>query len=268
MTQKQTSAGSVLLRRSGQAWYLTAAVGQLAFLWMIIAHYGSKTFRGNYAGWNDKPIIKGYVAHDLAGNIAFGAHVLLAAVITFGGLLQLIPLIRSRWPALHRWNGRVFLVIAYFMALDGIWLTWIRPTYLSIISGVAVTVDGLLIIIFASMTWRLAVIRRIDAHRPWAMRTFMVVSGVWFMRVFIMAWAIITHGAGMSETLSSPVDVALQFSAIGVPLAGLEIYLHAQRNDNRVVRYAVAGLILILTGLMAVGIFGAFVFLWAPFMKL
>jgi len=260
--------GTVLLRRSGFIWYLAAAVGQLAFVWMIVAHYGRKTADGNYAGWNDKPIIKGYVAGDLPGNIMFAMHVLLAAYLTLSGLIQLVPAIRARMPAVHRWNGRILLVLSYIMALGGMWLTWVRPTYLSVISGIAVTLDGALIILFASIAWRMAATRRIDAHRPWAMRTFMVVNGVWFLRIFIMAWAVLTHGAGMSNTLSSPVDIALQFSAFLLPLAVLETYLFAQRSGSATVRRAVACLVLLMTALMAVGIFGAVAFMWGPFMKL
>ncbi|WP_443748369.1 DUF2306 domain-containing protein [Asticcacaulis solisilvae] len=266
--QSSAAPGTTLLRRAGLVWYLTAAVGQLAFVWMILAHYGRKTIQGNYAGWNDKPILKGYVAGDLAGNIMFGMHVLLAAYITLGGLIQLIPAIRARVPAFHRWNGRIFLVIAYLMALGGLWLVWIRPTYVFVISGVAITLEAALIIVFATIAWRLAATRRLDAHRPWAMRTFMVVNGVWFLRIFIMAWVLLAHGAGMNNTLSSPVDIALQFAAFLLPLAVLETYLLAQRSHSAIVRRAVASLVLILTGLMAVGTFGAVAFMWGPYMKL
>ena len=144
MTPRTPPAGSTWLRRSGLIWYLTAAVGQLAFIWMIVAHYGRKTMSGNYAGWNDKPIIKGYVEGDLIGNVMFAAHVLLAVVVTLGGLIQLIPMIRRRVPALHRWNGRLFLIIAFFMALGGLWLTWARVTYFTVPQAIPVSIDGVL----------------------------------------------------------------------------------------------------------------------------
>lgn len=156
MTPPPSSPGSALLRRSGLVWYLTAAVGQLAFVWMIAHHYGGHTLRGDYPGWNDKPIIKGYVAGDTAGNIMFAAHVLLAAVITISGLMQLTPQIRQRLPALHRLNGRLFLVLAYVMALGGLWLGWVRGAHLSTNSDAAVTLNGVLILIFVTVAWRLA----------------------------------------------------------------------------------------------------------------
>lgn len=263
-----TPPGEALLRRSGFAWFLVAVAGQMAFVSMIVAHYGRKTLNGNFAGWNDKPIIKGYVAGDAVGNTMFAVHVLLAAIVTLGGLMQLVPAIRKRVPALHRWNGRLFFIVAYAMAIGGLWLTWVRHTYLSLISGIAVSVDGVLILLCTTVAWRLARKRDFNAHRRWAMRAFLVVNGVWFLRVGIMAWVLITGGGlGMNDNLSGPADIALQFGAYLVPLAVLEMYFYGQNSRQAVTKRLVGGLVLSMTALMGVGVFGAVVFMWAPYMK-
>jgi hypothetical protein len=262
-----TSPGETLLRRSGLVWFLVAAVGQGAFIWMIIAHYGRKTLAGHLAGWNDKPLIKGYVAGDNLGNAMFAVHVLLAAVVTFGGLLQLIPVIRRRAPGLHRWNGRLFFVIAFAMAAGGLWLTWGRHTYLSPISAISVSINGTLILLFATLAWRMAVRRKSDAHRRWAMRAFLVVNGVWFLRVAIMAWVLVSGGGlGMNHTLSGPADIVLQFASYLVPLATLEAYFHAQRSSRPIIKYAGAGMIFAMTLVTAAGVAGAVAFMWGPYM--
>lgn len=258
--------GVQLLRRSGLIWYLTAAVGQLAFVWMIANHYGGHIVSGNYPAWNDKPIIKGYVAGDSVGNIMFAIHMLLAIVITVAGLLQLIPQIRSKVPALHRWNGRLFLVLAYAMALGGLWMTWARPTLLTVLGGIAISIDGILILVFATLAWRLAAARRIDEHRRWAMRTFMVVNGVWFLRVGLMGWGVLTGGAAVNNDLSGIAGYGLQFGAYMIPLTMLELYFLAQRSDNAVVKRSVSGLLIALTLFMAIGIAGAIAFMWGPYM--
>lgn len=261
-------ARTALPRRSAFAWLLTAAVGQAAFVWMILAHYGRKTLSGDLAGWNAKPLIKGYVPGDNVGNAMFAAHVLLAAIVTLGGLLQLVPAIRVRVPALHRWNGRLFFVVALVLAFGGLWLTWGRPTYLSLISAISVSIDGLLIVLFTAIAWRKAVERRFDAHRRWAMRAFVVVNGVWFLRIGIMAWVLISGGGvGMNRTLSGPADIALQFGSYLIPLALLEAYFRAQGSDDVRVKRGVGGLILLATGFTAVGIVGAVAFMWGPFMR-
>lgn len=257
--------GDSALKGAGVIWFITAAIGQLAFVYFIVAYYGGRTLAGDYAAWNDKPLIDGYTPGDRMGNVMFALHVLPAAVITFGGLLQLIPQLRNRFPALHRWNGRLFLFIAYGMALGGLALTWGRGTYLSAITAVAISINALLILAYGAIAWRLAIQGNIDAHRRWAMRTFIAVNGVWFFRVGIMAWIILNQGAvGMTNNLDGPADIALAFGCYLIPLAVLEIYFAAQRNENATAKFATAALVLVMTGVTAVGIFGTIAMMWAP----
>lgn len=253
--------------RSAAAWFVAAGLGQGAFVWMILVHYGGKTLAGNFAGWNDKPLIKGFVSGDTAGNAVFAAHVLFAALVTTAGLLQLIPAIRRRAPWLHRWIGRAFFTIAIVMAVSGLWLTWGRHTYLSLISGIAVSLDGMLILAFSVIAWRCALRREFVAHRRWALRAFMVVNGVWFLRVGMMAWVLLSGGGlGMNDRLSGPADVVIQFGAYLVPLAVLEAHLHAQTSHATWPKRATAGLVIVATAITSIGIGGAVAFMWWPFM--
>ncbi|RFB05632.1 DUF2306 domain-containing protein [Parvularcula marina] len=255
------------LKTSGVIWYLTAAAGQLAFIYYILVYYGGRTARGEYAAWNDRPIIMGYAEGDLLGNIMFALHVLLAAVITFGGLMQLIPPLRRRFPALHRWNGRLFMALAVFMAIGGIWLVWGRGAFLSVSSGIPTTINGILILIFAGIALRYAIRRQIDQHRQWAMRLFMAVNGVWFFRVMIMAWIIGNQGPrGMNSTLSGPADFAISYGSFLLPLLGLEIYFAATRSQSAGAKLAAAGFVLLMSALMALGIFGTITRMWGPYL--
>lgn len=265
-TSDLAGRSEVLLRRSAVGWFCIAVAGQGAFIAMILLHYGRRTVAGDLAGWNSKPLIKGYVPGDDLGNLMFAIHVLLAAVVTLGGLLQLVPAIRRRAPALHRWNGRVFFVVACTMALGELWLTWGRPTYLSLISAVAVSGNGVLILVFAAIAWRFAAQRRLDDHRRWALRAFLVVNGVWFLRVGLMAWMLATNGLGMNRSLSGPADVALQFGAYLIPLAILEAYLRAQRSARPQVKILAAALICAASVITAGGVAGAIALMWGPYM--
>jgi len=254
------------LQKAGMIWFLAAAIGQSAFIGFIALYYGKRTALGQFSHWNDKPIIKGYVPHDDLGNLMFIAHVLLAAIITFGGIIQLIPYLRQRLAWLHRWNGRLYMLLAYFMAGGGIWLTWVRNTRLSNISAVAITLNAILIIVCVTLAWKQAMNRKIDSHRQWAMRSFMLVSGVWFLRVAIMAWVILNGGQrGMDGKLSGPADIGLVFGCYIVPLVFLELYFMAQRSKNSVFKALVATSIFIMTLILAVGIFGAIAFMWGPY---
>ena len=259
-------AVQTLLRGSGVAWFSVAAVGQAAFIVFIVAFYGWRTVTGNFAGWNDKPLITGHVEGDDVGNLVFAAHVLLAAVVTLGGLMQLFPWLRRRFPALHRWTGQAFLSIAIVLALSGVWMSLVRGTYLSVVSAVAILINGLLILVFATLAWRYARKRAFETHRRWAMRTFMVVSGVWFLRVGLMGWVVLNHGpVGMNKTMSGPADIALTFGSYLIPLAVLELYFAAGRSPNPALKLLASSVVLFATAYTAVGIFGAVMLMWGPY---
>ena len=223
------------------------------------------TAAGNFPAWNDKPLIDGYMAGDHAGNFVFAAHVLLASVVTFAGLMQLVPPLRRAFPNWHRWTGRTFLIIACFMALSGVWLAVVRGTYLSVVSAVAILINGVLILAFAGLAWRHAVRRRFERHRIWAMRTFMVVSGVWFLRVGLMGWVVVNQGpVGMTDDMSGPADIVLTFGSYLIPLALLELYLRAGRGANAALKTFAASLVLAAAVFTAIGVFGTIAFMWAP----
>jgi hypothetical protein len=256
-----------VLRWSANIWFAVAAFGQAAFIYFILAFYGTRTASGHYAAWNDKPLITGYVKGDHAGNAVFAAHVLLASVVTLGGLMQLVPALRRAAPTLHRWTGRTFLVIACFLALSGTWMAAARGSYLSVISAVAILANAVLILVFAVLAWRAALKRRFEQHRRWAMRTFMVVSGVWFLRVGLMGWIVLNRRPlGMTKDMSGPTDIVMVFGSYLIPLAMLELYFAAQRSANPALKLVAGLLILLATAYVAAGIFGAIAFMWGPYL--
>lgn len=266
-TPVPTGGAAKALRWAGILWFVVAAIGQAAFVGFILAFYGTRTVAGNYAGWNDKPLIDGYISGDQTGNFVFAAHVLLASLVTLAGLMQLVPAIRRAFPALHRWSGRTFLVVAGVMALSGFWLTLVRGTSLSDVSSAAIVIDGLLILIFGALAWRHAVKRRFDQHGVWAMRTFMAVSGVWFLRIGIMGWVLVNQGpVGMSGTLSGPADIVLVFGSYLIPLGLLELYFRAGRSAHAAPKLLTAALVLFAAAFTAIGVFGTIALMWGPYL--
>ena len=245
-------------------WLATALIGQWVFVSYILASYAWPAARGDITAWADRAL-KGYEAGDTVGNLVFGAHVLMAAVMSLGGALQLVPRIRGRAPAFHRWNGRVFLATAFAISLGGLYLVWVRHATLSLVGSIGITINAALILGFGALAWRRALARDFTDHRRWAMRTFMVANGVWFMRLGYMAWTILNGGpVGMTDNLDGPFDVFLGFAAYLAPLAVLEAYLRVQDRAGASGKYAMAGGLLALTALTALGVFGAAAFMWGP----
>lgn len=253
------------LGRAATFCYLTIAAGQLLFVAFILLYYYPPTLTGDFAGWNDKPLIKGFVPGDSGGNLFFAVHVLMAAVITFGGLVQLLPAIRNRWPMVHRWNGRLYLVSALTLALGGLWLTWGRGTWLTLTGGIGITLDAVLILAFAAMAWRAARARRFVEHRRWAIRLFVVASAVWFMRVGYLAWGLATGGAGIGKAMDGPFDIFLAFANSLLPLAVAELYLRAGAHGTPGAKKSVAALLALSGLIILAGSAGAWMVMWGPY---
>ena len=258
------SAGKAALNAATKLWFLVAVIGQGMFLFYIARFYGPSTLTGNFQAWRlNKMLIKGYVAGDTAGNLAFAAHVLMAAVVTFGGTLQLVPQIRARAPAVHRWTGRLFLATAMAASLAGLYMTWVRRTSTGL-SAIAISLDAALILAFAALAWRMALARDFTNHRRWAMRTFMVANGVWFLRVGFTPLALVTKVLGGEPSMASPLFTIWNFGCYLVPLAVLELYFRAKEKAGPGGQFAMAGALVVLTALMSVGVVGAWLGFFAP----
>lgn len=259
--------GAAALRFTAAGWFVVAAIGQVAFLAFIALFYGVSTLSGDLEAWNAKPLITGHVAGDGVGNAQFAAHVLLAAVVTAGGILQFVPWIRRRARAFHRWNGRVYVAFGFVLALGGLWLVWVRGTYLTISGAVSISALAMLIMVFGAMAMRRAMQRRIEDHRRWALRFFIVMNGVWFQRIGYMAW-IMLNGApvGIGRRMDGWFDLVWGFGCYLAPLAVAEIYLWAGRRGGAAVRAATAALLVGATALTAVGIGGAVMIMWWPYL--
>ena len=201
------------------------------------------------------------------GNAMFAAHILMAVIITFGGAFQLVPLIQRRARAWHRWNGRLFIATALLLAVGGLYLVWVRDAILNLTGAIAISINALLIIVFAVLALRDARAGQMASHRRWALRTFLMVNGVWFFRVGFMAWIILNQGpVGSTENLDGPFDTVWAFANYLLPLVVLELYLRTQDRAGTRGKYAMAVGLVVLTMLMGVGIFGTYLFMWQPYL--
>lgn len=246
-------------------WFLVAVIGQLMFVIYIAAFYGGSAAQGNWAAWN-KVLPHGYTPGDTLANAAIASHLFLAAIITLGGPLQLIPQIRSYAPTFHRWNGRVYLLTAATACISGLYMMWFRGGFGDVVQHLGLSLDAILILLCGAMALRYAIARDIKTHRRWALRLFMVVSGVWFFRVGLMFWIFVNNGpVGFDpKTFTGPFLNFLAFADYLLPLTILEIYLRVRDRAGVPGRLAMSAGLLVLTIAMGVGIFVATMGLWLP----
>lgn len=265
MNASSLPAASRWLTRSAQFWFLVALVGQWLFVTYIIGFYGVTTFNGNLAGWNEV-LAHGYVEGNLFNNLMVGAHMLFAAIITFCGPLQLIPWIRNHYPAFHRWNGRVYIPTVFILSLGGIYMTWFHDEVVGdFLQHITMTAGALLTMFCAVQAVRYAMQRQFTTHRRWAIRTFMLVSAVWFFRLGIMAWITVNGGpVGFdAATFTGPFISIWSVGQFVLPLGITEVYFRAEVAGHSF-KWVAAALIGVLTLLMALGIATTTLFMWLP----
>jgi uncharacterized membrane protein len=251
--------GDVVLRSAVGCWFFVTLVGQWLFMYYIVALYGASTVTGHFEGWARKPtLFKGYIPGDTVGNLAFASHVLFAAVVAFGGTLQLIPHIRERAIGVHRWIGRTFLVAAVVIGGGGLYMVWVRHARFDAVHSFSISLNAVLILVFVAVAWRAARVGDVESHRRWALRTFMVANGAGlFIRVIYAGWSVFTVGAGTTKQMDGPMNYFFAFASYLLPLAVLELYLRARASTSTLARFATAIVVVALTAYMTVGTFAA-----------
>ncbi|UHQ24588.1 DUF2306 domain-containing protein [Lysobacter sp. 5GHs7-4] len=258
------NAGAAL-KASATAWFAVAALGQLLFVAYVLGYYGRAALQGRWQAWNGV-FPRGYVEGEPVGNLIVAAHLGVACLIVLAGLLQLMPALRRRWPRLHRWTGRAYLLMVAAMSLGGVAMILGRGSVGDLSQKLAICLNAALMLVCAYQAYRHARARRFDAHRRWALRLFLCVSGVWFFRVGLMLWIVAHQGpAGFDpETFRGPFLTFLAFAQYLLPLSVLELYLRAQHRGGAAARIAATALLATLTLATAAGVGAATLLMWLP----
>jgi hypothetical protein len=176
--------------------------------------------------------------------------------LSFLGVLQLWPRIRARAPRFHRWSGRLYLSMALVGALSALYLLMIRghqpgtPLQHSISELNAVLILG-----FAVLALRYALARDFSAHQRWALRLFLVVSGVFFFRIEVFAWLMTVGPVGFDpDSFQGPVLNLFGFLQYALPLALLEGYFRSLRVGGAG-KFLMAASLSLAAVIMLVGMF-------------
>lgn len=247
------------------AWYLVAVAGQWLFAAYIVALYGRAVVVGDASAWT-RVMPNGRVEGDVVGNAALMSHVLLAVIIMIGGPLQLVPWLRSRFRAVHRWTGRAYMAAAVTISVGGLYLVWARGSDTRFIQHLGISLDGVLVLVFSVLAFQTARARDIAAHRRWALRLFVVSSGVWFFRVGVFLSLLLNGGPfGFdAKTFDGPFLQILSFADYLVPLVILEGYLLALRRETGPMRAVMAVILGVASVLTAAGVVAVFMIAWKP----
>src|ERR1700721_792523 len=226
-------------------WFVVAIIGQLVFAASVAIFYGNSAARGNWQVWNSG-MSHGYAPGHTLSNLAVVAHLSGAVLIILLGALQLTRQVRNRFPVFHRWNGRVYLFGAFAITTSAMYMIWIRGSVGDFPQHLGSTGNVLLVWIFGALALRSAMARDSASHRRWALRLFIALLGVWFYRGIMTLWLRAKGGpAGFdAATFTGPALNVMAFAAYLVPLAILELYLHAQKASAAAQRLGMAAALL------------------------
>jgi hypothetical protein len=263
---EMTSVADTALKSAARFWFVVTVLGQLIFAFTVASFYVLTALRGDYHKWN---FTNGYVPGFSLGNTAVVLHVASAVIVMLAGAAQLVPQIRNRFPAFHRWNGRIYMLTALTLSVAGLYMTWFRGSVGDLSVHLGSTLNAVLIWLCGGMALRYALARDFKTHRRWALRFFLVVSASWFFRIgFFLSFLIFKGPFGFDPvTFRGPFLTFMSFSQFLIPLAVLEIYLWAQDRPGALRRMATAGLLVALTLVMAAGLFAVGMTQWIPQVK-
>jgi uncharacterized membrane protein len=260
------SVADSALKSAARFWFAVTVVGQLIFAFTVASFYALTALRGDYHKWN---FTNGYLPGFSMGNTAVIMHVASAAFVMLAGAVQLVPQIRNRFPVFHRWNGRIYMLTAVTLSVAGVYMTWFRGSVGDLSVHLGSTLNAVLIWLCGGMALRYALARDFKTHRRWALRFFLVVSASWFFRIgFFLSFLVFKSPFGFDPlTFRGPFLTFMTFAQYLIPLAVLEIYLRAQDRPGALRRMATAGLLLVLTLVMAAGLFAVATAQWVPQVK-
>lgn len=260
-----TKRANQFLRFSIMTWVTIALIGQWFFATYVFVLYVFPIVTGNPELVNLSQPIIGYVKDDTFGNAALFSHVIPAAILSVGGVIQLLPIIRRKLPTLHRWNGRVFLSLGLMGALSGLYLTWVRDARLSDVGSLGITLNGILIIVAVIFAWRYARAKQFDLHMRWAIHAFILINGVWFFRLYLMAWYMANQGPnGNTSNIDGPMDIFLSYACYGIPMIVAECVFWAKRQKQSSIIWFVFALTSLGTLITLIGVFAAIMMMWIP----
>ena len=113
------------------------------------------------------------------------AHMIPGALLLLLAPFQFSRRLRTRHPAVHRWNGRFLLSLVAVAGASGIFLGLAKPFGGAIESGASALFGGLFLL---AATRGFIAIRRRDVlrHREWMIRLFTLAAAISVIRVFGM----------------------------------------------------------------------------------
>lgn len=230
----------------------------------ILAFYAGAFAADDLARWNEV-LPRLYEPETPLATVGIGIHFAAGGVILALGFIQLINPLRQRFPALHRWVGRLYVAAALLAGLGGLAFIATKGTLGGVPMDIGFSLYGVLVVLAAVQTFWHAWRGRFEAHRAWALRLFALAIGSWLYRMDYGFWFILTNGAGHTRTFSGPFDVFMSFFFYLPNLLVVEAFLRARRGSaSPALKLASAAVLLGVTVFLLIGTYFFTQYYWGP----
>lgn len=257
-------ASERILRWSGRALVAAVWISALLFGLYILAFYAGTLVEGRMERWNG--IVHGLYDPDRpAATVGLSLHFATGGIILILGCIQLIGSLRDRFPALHRWLGRVYVACAFLAGVGGLTSIVVKGTIGGTVMDAGFGLYGVLTVLAAVQTFRHARAGRLTEHRAWAIRLFALAIGSWIYRMDYGFWMLLTGGLGHGPGFSGPFDRVMAFFFYVPNLLIAEVFIRGSgKATSPVVRLAASAALLAASAFILVGTFYFTKFYWGP----
>jgi Predicted membrane protein (DUF2306) len=242
----------------------TAWISAALFGLYILAFYAAALLDGNMSKWNEG-LPRLYESHTPTATAGIGMHFAAGGIILALGCIQFVEAIRSRYPAAHRWIGRVYVTAAFLAGIGGLTFIAAKGTIGGTTMDVGSGIYGVLTAAAAVQTYRHARARRLDVHRAWAMRLFALAIGSWLYRMDYGFWFLLADGAGHVKDFSGPFDKFMAFFFYVPNLLVVEALIRARRGSmSTTARWTATAAFSCATLFLVLGTYFFTKFYWGP----
>jgi uncharacterized membrane protein len=230
----------------------------------MLAFYAADWYGNQLENWNK--ILPGlYQREQPAANVGIGLHFATGGVILVLGSIQLVKSIRDRYPAVHRWIGRIYVVASLVAAVGGLLFIFLRGTIGGTVMDIGFGLYGVLMLIAAVQTVRYARAGRLDQHRAWAIRLYALAIGSWLFRMEHGFWYALTGHYGHTPQFTGGFDKLMTFFFYVPNLLVAEIFIRSDRPKTSVTFNFLASFVLLLLAVfLGVGTYIFTKMLWGP----
>lgn len=203
----------------------------------ILAFYFVALVQGNTGQWNE--VLPGMYDRDTGtATISIGVHFAAGGIILILGCIQLVDRVRLKFPAVHRWLGRLYVLSALATAVGGLLFIFLKGTIGGTIMDIGFAGYGILTFIAALATIRYARSGDFERHRAWAIRLFALAIGSWLYRMDYGFWFLFTDGLGHGQYFDGPFDYFMDFFFYLPNLLVAEVFIgRHQLMKNKLVKW-------------------------------